>query len=241
MPLADGLDLLPGRVGLVAHELHERLVAQVVPCDGRLRGEPVVRAHDGDERDVQKRPRRQVAHGYLLGQRVADEQVDLPAFQQVERVVGGALEHGGHLVALAGDHRGEGGEGGYVGILHVPGDAHGAFGLEGVDDLPRVVVGVDDDAGVLEQHAPRLGELHAFAAAVEQVGAELALERQHVLAQRGLRDVEAARGLGEVEALRQLDELPAVVDVHENPHPLRAFYHPCESSARGSFCDARTA
>ena len=73
----------------------------------------------------------------------------------------------------------------------------------------RRVVGTGQQlARLVEQRRPRRGEGDAAAVAVEELHAELGLERSNLLADAGLRDVQPLGGAAEVELLGHGDERP---------------------------------
>ena len=82
------------------------------------------------------------------------------------------------------------------------------------DAAQRVVVCLNDGKRLFKQHAPLGREAHLHARSRQQFRAALLLQREHVLAQGRLRDVERAGGLAEIQALRQLNELLQMRKLH---------------------------
>ena len=73
---------------------------------------------------------------------------------------------------------------------------------------------VQDPAGLDEEGGAGHGEGDAAVGAVEQADAQLRLELADLLADGGLRHVEALGGAAEVQLLRDRDEVPQVSQLH---------------------------
>ena len=91
----------------------------------------------------------------------------------------------------------------------------------GVVGVARRVAGhlrlLEHAAGLRQQRPSRIGEQDAALRAVEQLHAELGLELADLLADGGLRDVQALRRAPEVQLLGDSDEVPQVAEFHGRP------------------------
>ena len=67
---------------------------------------------------------------------------------------------------------------------------------------------------MFEEHASGLCQLDAAAGAIKQSRSQLVLQRCNLLAQGGLRDVQAGRGLEKTSRLADADEVPKLPQFH---------------------------
>ena len=90
-------------------------------------------------------------------------------------------------------------------LRHPPGDGPHAGGA------------VQDLHGLLEQHAPRVGQAGGAAAAFDQDDAQLGLQLLDLPAERGLRDAQPGGGPGEAALLGYGDEAAEVAEFQAIP------------------------
>jgi hypothetical protein len=77
-----------------------------------------------------------------------------------------------------------------------------------------VIEASEDVFRLAEEHAAGVGQRHVMPAPIEQGDTDFRFELADLLAQRGLRGVEARGGAGEIQLVRHGHEVPQMTQFH---------------------------
>jgi hypothetical protein len=94
------------------------------------------------------------------------------------------------------------------------------------DSSARRICRREQRSGLVQQLAPRLGQLDAAARSHEKRRSEFLLKPAYLAAEHGLRDIQPLRGLAEVKPFRDRHEVAQLVEIQVDVHgAVRARVH----------------
>jgi hypothetical protein len=142
--------------------------------------------------------------------------VDAALHQPLHHVGGQALDHGqrGRRQPRAEGLHQRRGQAARQARRQPEGQRAGGRAAQRLELLPGALHLLQDAAAVCQQPAAGVGERHAAAVALEQVLAQLHLERPHLAAERRLRDPQHAGCAREAAELGHLHEVLDLLEVH---------------------------